>query len=316
MLPDLFVHVANVVGDESVKAAVDATLRPVTDMLSKQIAKCLGISLDDADEDSLRVEIDRIKESMESFQAAMENLQHDRNTNWARIEEEAREPAAAKFVRMAVDIAANTTLESKRLLAGTLIAKRLQAATDSDEEILLRRALDAIEDLTENQLQLLAAASLVQSPRISWQPSSENPSRDEVESALSRLLPLACRFLDTLDFGEDQFGTLASVGAIRLNDDTGALIVSESAEPFDAWMQLRGVDPYDGIEGEWGTKESHDMFTRRFPTISTLRALGAKPNGSETHQGRRLDDIIMTPLGWTIAQLVLDQMLPLEKALL
>lgn len=307
---DPILHIINVAGDESIKALVDATLRPVTDMVSRQIAKYFGLTLDaDTDAESMRVEVDRIKETMATFQAAMQDLQRDRSTDWMRIAEESREPSAAKFVRRAVDVSANTTLESKRFLAGLLIAKRLQTATDSDDEILLRRALDAIEDLTENQLQLLAAASLVQSPRTPWTPTSETPSRAEAESALSPLLPIARRFIDTLNFGEDQFGTLASVGAIRLHDDTGSLIVSESAEPFDAWMQIRGVSPYDGIEGELGTNESHEAFRRRFPAISTLRALGAKPEGSSMHQGRRLDGVIMTPLGWTIAQLVLDQLL-------
>jgi hypothetical protein len=74
-------------------------------------------------------------------------------------------------------------------------------------------------------------------------------------------------------------------------------------------MQIQGVSPYDGIEGEWGTEESHEAFRRRFPTIFTLRALGRRPNGSITHQGRRLDGVIMTPLGSTIAELVLDQLL-------
>lgn len=310
MLHHLIVHVADVAGDEGVKSIVDASLRPVTDMITRQVARHFGITPGSNEEiASLRTEMDRVKETVASFEAVMGAIQRDPNTDWARIRREAEEPATAKFVRKAIDVSANTTRESKRLLAGALIAKRLQTATDSDEEILLRRALYAIEDLTENQLQILAAASMVQDPRTSWQPTSENPSRDEAERALLPLFSTARRFLDILDFGEDQFGTLASVGAIRLHNDTGAIIAYESADPFDAWIQLKGVSPYDGIEGDWGSNESHKRYRQRFPTISTIRALAAKPNGSEIHQGRRVDGVILTPLGWTIAELVLDQLL-------
>ena len=50
------------------------------------------------------------------------------------------------------------------------------------------------------------------------------------------------------------------------------------------------------------------MFRKRFPAVTVLgRLAGAQKEGENF--GRRLDEIVMTPLGSMIARLVLEQML-------
>ncbi|MHB8355439.1 MAG: hypothetical protein ACYDDQ_01975 [Vulcanimicrobiaceae bacterium] len=301
-------HIVSVAGDESVKVFFDAALRPVATVVTNAVRRRFHLPGDDIEE--LRLEIQRIDETLETLGYELQQRTRDGVTA-EQLNAEAAQPSFKRFAERAFDVAANSTLESKRRLAGSLIARRLQVHTDTKEEIQLRRALFTIEDLTENQLRMLAAAHLVIfGPPLDPEHATFT-SRDALEACLKlRFSSLIHELYDTLRLDEDDFGALASVGALRLTEDSRALLFHEHAPAFDMWMQQRGVDPYDGLEGDWGSAESHDAFRTRFPTVNLLSALAAGKSRSNTGENiRRLDDLLLTPLGEAIAQLVLQQML-------
>lgn len=99
-----------------------------------------------------------------------------------------------------------------------------------------------------------------------------------------------------------------SIGAIRLKDDTNALLLSDDVNPFDQWVQRNCGDVHEVLEGEWGSNESHEAYRKRFPTLTLLDAL-ASGRGRGERFGRRLDSAILTPLGAMIGGLVFDQLL-------
>lgn len=307
MLEHAIVHVANLLGDESIKLVADAALKPTADVVGRSLRHFLHLRGDKLEE--LELEVGRLRDTVETFQ---EELGHVRDAVGPdAVNAESREPAFKDFASQAFSVAATTTLESKRRLAGIMIARRLGVKTDSREDILLRRALSAMQDLTENELLMLAAAHLV-----IFGPSTDVEhdtfgSRDELEAFLRpRYQHLAQYLYDQLRFDEDDFGTLASVGAARIKDDTGALLLeSDSASPLDMWSIQHGVDQYDGLEGEWGTQDSGDAFRRRFPTVILLRRLSEGKSRLTPDNRRHLDDVILTSLGVTIGELVLQQLL-------
>jgi hypothetical protein len=311
MLHDLAIHVANLAEDESVKVVIDAVLRPFGEVVTRQVAKRFHLRSQDDDLDSMKIEMTRIQEMLSAMKAEFERM-GIYGAAWEQARAEVQEPSVRRFVDAATDVSADTTLESKRLLAGVLVARRLVVATDSDEEILLRRTLVTIQDLSENQLRLLAAAVLVQAPPVGPE-MLPFPRRDDAEAYLRReYLKLATELISTLQFGKADFGVLASVGAIRLKEEGNALLISEDVNPYEQWVQRNCGDLYEVLEGDWGTTASHEAYARRFPTITMVGQIAAGAQDSDNF-GRRLDSIMMTPLGTMIGELVFDQLLDMHE---
>jgi len=71
------------------------------------------------------VEMDRLKDTISTLSAELAQVARA-GADWHFIGEEAKEPSFRRFVEDAFDISTGTTLESKRLLAGALIARRLE----------------------------------------------------------------------------------------------------------------------------------------------------------------------------------------------
>jgi hypothetical protein len=305
MLEQAITHIANVAGDESIKIVVDAALKPVGTVITNGVRRYLYLRGDDLEE--LRIEVGRLRETLETFE---EELRQRPGPSESEVNAEAQEPAFKSFSDRVFTIAANTTLESKRRLAGALMAQRLRVKTDTTEEILLRRALYTMEDLAENQLLVLAAAYLVLYGPALDADRQTFESRDALEAYLRpRYFALVRNLYDTLHFNEHEYGVLSSVGAVRLTDDGGAFLGRDSASPLEMWMLQHGVHQYDGLEGEWGTEESKNAFRARFPTIILLTRLGEGLScNTADNRHRRLDDVILTPLGVTIGELVLQQL--------
>jgi hypothetical protein len=303
-LHQIALHVVNVAGDESVKVVVDAALQPAKDLVRREVARRFGLAVDDPGEVRiLKLEFERVKETVAALSATLTERAAE-NPNWKTITDEADEPSTRRFVSDAFDASASTTLESKRMLIGVLIARRLEAKTDSDEEILLRRALTTVEDLSENQLRILAAASLVQMPPIHRE-QIFFPSLDAAEKYLhDAYFRVARQLKNTLWLDEDEFGALVSVGAVRLQDEGNALVVSEDAPPFDQWLHqfVKGPDAAMLAVG------SDADFGKRYPTIVLFQTLASGWQRGEHNSPRRLDSIRMTPLGTYVAHVVLRRL--------
>lgn len=304
MLEHAITHIASIAGDESIKVVIDAALKPVGTVITNAVRRRFHLRGDDIAE--MRVEVERLEETLQTFERELHRRAVTAAT--APMNAEAQEPSFSAFVDRAFTISANTTLESKRRLAGAFIARRLSLKTDSSEEIQLRRALSTMEDLTENQLLMLAAAHLVIfGPQLGAEHRSFE-SRDALEAHLQpRYFPVVHNLYDSLRFDEDDFSALASVGAARLLEDTGALLVHERASRLQMWMTQLGISAYDGLEGEWGSSESQDAFRARFPTITLLSKIAEGKSHYTKDNRRRLDEVILT-LGITIGELVLQQL--------
>lgn len=171
---------------------------------------------------------------------------HQKDTRGLRLSEETKEPGFVHLVDETLDASARLTLESKRLLAGKLIARRLEAKTDSAEEILLRRARSAMNDLTEEQLRLLAATTLIQNiPLDDDGPKVQRfATRDDAEAYLRKnYFGLARRLKNTAFWTADDFETLVSIGAIRIPASDSGLRVRSKANAIESWLLRNGVSP-------------------------------------------------------------------------
>jgi hypothetical protein len=158
--PDFLSHLANVAGDKVIGLFVEKTLGKIGSAVTRGFDRHKAEAEESGDPERLDMEVERLSETVASFQAS---ITHDApNWDWNLASEEASEPAFTQFVDEAMDAAAASRVASKRLMLGRLIARRLQVRTESVEELALRRALRVARDLTESQLLLLAGALLVQ----------------------------------------------------------------------------------------------------------------------------------------------------------
>jgi hypothetical protein len=211
-----------------------------------------------------------------------------------------------------MDAAAASRAPSKRLMLGRLIARRLQVRTETAEELALRRALRVARDLTESQLLLLAAAILVQ--RLPATDVPQFDSRDAAEAWLRAYCgPALQGLVPRVPWDSDDFEVLASDGAILVDaQPTFEGNFGRHRDDVEHWLYVHGVSPYDGLEGEWGTRESHALFRARFPTIVALKRLASNGRTSEAEGqdliARRVDDAVPTPLGARLGIMVLQQL--------
>jgi hypothetical protein len=51
-------------------------------------------------------------------------------------------------------------------------------------------------------------------------------------------------------------------------------------DDVEHWLYVHGIRPYDGLEGEWGSKESHVLYQARFPTTIMLKCLAGNGRSS------------------------------------
>jgi len=308
--PDVIGHVANTVGDKIVEFVVEKTLGKVVAVVSSAFGKHKAAAEASGDPERVRAELERLSDAVSALEAAV--VLEARGWDWRLADEEASEPAFAQFVDEAMDAAAASRTPSKRLMVGRLIARRLQVRTEAAEELALRRALRVARDLTESQLLLLGAAILVQ--RL---PSTDVPqfdSRDAAEVWLRAYCgPVLQNLVPRVPWDSDDFEVLASDGAILMDaQPTFEGNFGTHRDDVEHWLYLHGVSPYDGLEGEWGTPESHALFRARFPTIVALKRLASNGRLSEAEGddliARRVDDAAPTPLGAQLGIMVFEQL--------
>jgi hypothetical protein len=308
--PDVIGHLANAVGDKIVGFVVEKTLGKVVAVVSNLFGKHKAVAESSGDPKRLEAEVERISEAVSALEAAV--VVGARDWDWRLADEEASEPAFAQFVDEAMDAAAASRTPSKRLMLGRLIARRLQVRTESTEELALRRALRVADDLTESQLLLLAAAVLVQ--RLPAPDVPQFGSRDAAEAWLRAYCgPALDALVPRVPWDSDDFEVLASDGAILMDaQPTFQGQFGTHRDGVEQWLHMHGVSPYDGLEGEWGTRESHALFRARFPTIVALKRLASNGRGgdAEDHDliARRIDDAVPTPLGAQLGIMVFQQL--------
>lgn len=308
--PDLIGHLASTVGDKIVEFVVEKTLGKVFTVVSSAFGKHKAAAEASGDPDRVQAEFERLSDAVSALEAAV--VLQARDWDWRLADEEASEPAFAQFVDEAMDAAAASRTPSKRLMLGRLIARRLQVRTETPEELALRRALRVARDLTEAQLLLLAAAVLVQ--RL---PSADVPqfdSRDAAEAWLRTYCgPALDAFVARLPWDSDDFEVLASDGAILMDAQPSFEgNFGTHHDRVEQWLYMHGVSPYDGLEGEWGTKDSHALFRARFPTIVALKRLASNGRVRDAEDrefiARRVDDAVLAPLGAQLGVMVFQQL--------
>ena len=212
-----------------------------------------------------------------------------------------------------MDVAATSRAESKRLIAGRLIAQRLQVTTDSAEEMLLCRALRTLRELTEPQLLALSAVEFVQ--RLSDSKVLLN-TYDDAEAWLQEHHGhLISYWVSRERWSESDLETLASVGALRMEVQpySNNLIIEGRADALDQWLHVSGVNTHEMLTPDAGSLEWQDRNARRFPAIGNLRNLitgktVAENVASEVPEHRRLDAVVCTPLGRALGDLALQQL--------
>ena len=301
-------------GDAAARVAMEEGLRKVGGVFSRARNARAERAAATGDAQRIAVEDERLDETMSVLKADFEQLAPE-NLDWSALGTEASEPAFERFVEDAFAQSAETSIPSKRLLLGKMIAARLLVKTDSLEERSLRRAMDMLRDLTEEQLKLLGAALLVQNLPIGDEHATTPfASRDEAETWLrDNVFSAASRLKNTSYWERDDFEALASLGCIRIPtpDSSPEYLVGGRTTSVDQWLALHGVSPYDGIEGELGSKESQELFRKRFPTICVLNDLiGGKLTRAKSRMlwAWPLDTIILTPIGEAIGISVLGQL--------
>ncbi len=309
LMPD-FSHVLAMVRDAAIRTVAEAGLRKVSSDVKAWWDARRSRAARSGSEERARLEECRYSETVDSLKS---QLQDDASTiDWRFVSAEAEEPAVEAFIDDALSSAVETISEAKRLMLGRLIAKRLQTKSGTREELTLRRALEVIDKLTEEQLRLLAAICLVQSPPLENARPGVYASLDELEAAIKPGLFSTARSLKNAGgWIDDDFQTLISIGAISsLGNPPG--VMNEHAGAIEQWSYQLGISPYDGLEGALGSRESQEAYSRRFPTIVVLKALaaGRKPGRpGEERFAQRLDEISLTPVGWLIGTIVLEQLL-------
>ncbi len=319
-----FVGLAHILGDAAVRVAAESALRKAASLIQEAIRRRKAHAESMGDPLRASIEAERVDETTTTLTSDIEMLVAE-PVDWSAIDAEASEPAFERFVEDALAQSAEATIQSKRLLLGKMIAARLSTKTDSPQERSLRRALVILPDVTEEQLKLLAAAVLVQNLPIS-KAHEQSPfkSRDEAEAWLHQsVFAVARRLKNTSFWTAADFEALDSLGCIRIPQPASPseTFGGSRSTSVDHWLTLHGVSPYDGLEGEWGTADSHEKFRNRFPTISLLNTLIA---GGRSFKSKNqmlwawpIDTIVLTPVGESIGLSVLGQLagVDLEKRL-
>jgi len=312
---DLLVGIATAIKDGAVKLLAEAALRKTGDVVwgvlthRKSHAEAVG------DPDRLQAEISRLDETIASLHSEVQRLAGT-HVNWKAIDLEASEPSFESFVEDALEMSASSPTESKRLMLGRMIVERLRVEADTSAEIHLRRAMSMLRDLTEDQLLLLASAVLVQYiPGEDKHIVSKDWSRDAAETWLRENYFEVVRRLKNAPYWQsDDFEALASVGAIRMDLQAQSSVLGREshASSIEQWLYARGVSPYDGFEGELGSEASAKAYAKRFPMLAKLERLTAGGRASEGKphmwSPRRLDEIVLTPIGEALGTFVLEQL--------
>jgi len=309
------VALVHVIGNAAARVAAENALRKAASLAQDAINRRKAHAQQVGDPLRATIEANRLDETSSTLASDVETMVAE-PVDWAAVDAEVSEPAFERFVNDALAQSAETAITSKRLLLGKMIAARLQVKTDSPQERSLRRALAILPDLTEEQLKLLAAIALVTNlPIDDIHATTPFGSRDEAEQWLREsVYSVAQRLKNTSYWTREDFESLASIGCIRIPESPSSpeFMAGGRTTSVDHWLSLHGVSPYDGLEGEWGSKESHEKYRSRFPTITLLNALVA---GGKLNKEKRqmqwawpLDTVILTPIGESIALSVLGQM--------
>ena len=312
--PDIVQHILNVVEDDAIRGAIHLGARKVAGVISwarersKQKFSVLN------DERMMQLEEARSDETIELLSSELQDMARTKTVNWRMIDENASEPAFADFVYSAMNAAVSTTLESKRAVFASLIARRLEVRAESAEEILLRRASEIAAYLSEDQLRLLAAILLVQQYPTDT-PVLQFATRDEAEAWLrTRYFKLARGLRNSTSWTTEDFEMLVAMGAIRITG--GALSVSASAAMapsaprLNEWLIEKGVPWNEGLEGpDITSEESRKAYARRYPTISLLSKLAAGQGRAGASYGFNLEhEVQLTPVGEYLALIVYERL--------
>lgn len=311
MLPALLTHALDILRDAAIRAIAEAALKTVYGDAKAWWDRRRGRLRQSGNEERLAIEESRFDETIASLTAELQATAE--SINWERVASESREPAVESFIDGALSSAVESTSEAKRLMLGRLIAKRLETKSGTREEMTLRQALETIDKLTEEQLRLLAAINLVHAPPLDGG-MRQFSSLDELEAEIRPSLFNAARQLkNSGGWIDEDFQTLVSVGAVvslGTGNDLG-LALQEHAGSIEQWLNQLGIPPYSGIEGDIGTPGSRTAYANRFPTVTILEKLAAGRTAAKHDSSfvQRLDEITLTPLGWLVGGMVLEQLL-------
>lgn len=225
----------------------------------------------DRDNERYPGELSRIWEMIEEMQATLADAIGAGIWQPLTAEREAAEPSFESFADRAVNVAADSRVESKRRLVGRLIMRRLQIADCGDQETLHDRILRAARDLTEPQLLALAALAFLRDLGI---PESPFADHDEAEAWLNERHARAVRRFKGVPWTDDDLEMLGQTGtiavALRLH---GTFLGGEHADDLDQWLYANGLSSQTLLEDDAGSPQWRSRFLERFPVSSAIRSL-------------------------------------------
>lgn len=292
--------------DEGVKLALAAFAHKIAGVVNAVRQRRKKRAAETRDPERVKIDDERVRQVAKMLTATLEDSVRAGTLDVKAANAEASEPAFEEFVEDAFDAAANTTADAKRLLLASMIAERLNAKTDSQEETNLRRSLAIVRDLNKSQLLLLAAIMLVQEfPSPGGPPPARFGSRAEAETWLRKRFGSLVVELKREQWNRTDFEILSSLGAIRITGDfaiPGRL--TSRADGIEQWLAQHEVGPYDvGPDLDPYNRDHHTRIKARFPTIFALKDIIAPKDGP------KLDDVVLSPAGRTIASLLLERLL-------
>jgi hypothetical protein len=171
--------------------------------------------LRDADPHELELRIGRAETTLLALSSRITAIQSDYEIG-APDDDEMREPATGDFVADAFSASMGSPCAQKREVIGVLIAQRLYAATESEDELYLRQALEVTRRSNKAHLNLLATLSMVHNPpRPTVKMHREDVEKWLDENAFS-LLNTVCS--DTFTTSELQY--LDTIGAVNYSNET------------------------------------------------------------------------------------------------
>ena len=250
----------------------------------------------------------RLREALEAMAERHEELY--RRGMLTRDSEERRgsDPEFVQFVHRGLAAAVGSQSEGKRRIFGGYIARRL-TVEEEDDIVLLRRAMALTDDLTERQLLAIAAIVMVRNFENPVAPFAGDKEADSF--AVARYGPVLERF-KARPWTQSDLDMLSAVGALSGGSRGGAGMWAEAPGEvsFDGWMRANGLTQPMYVEAR------PDRTAPSTPTLRDLRSLtmghlfGTGSVRIQELDISRIDTLSVTPVGWVMGEVVLEQLMP------
>jgi hypothetical protein len=274
----------------------------IGDFAWKQVVRSLARvfpALAEADPRELAKRMTRVEETLYATQDELTLLKarHPQQD----IEMEMLEPAAQDFVSDAFAAVMESPNPEKRRLLGRLIAQRLYAQTESEEELYLRQAESITRRANQAQLWALATLYLVHYPLL-----PPGLSRDQIYRWMDdHLLPI----LEVVAKDDPSYETLdylTSLGAVRYDgsDQSDNLVIGTHAPSIEQRVLQatnEHFEPFSSKPVGHFYKNAYDLYEGKFSKDAGQERISLAP-------------YTLTVPGFKVAQAVVEQLVREHEA--